>query len=343
MKSWWLLFSGALAMGGCSCDLEIDDCEFVGPPHFEVDGRSITGPLLFPARGGVAVRVGLRAGIGEQEPNVTLTGPFEVGELIARGPRTESRTLTLSSDVPGTGSIVATDACGRSARLEVESATFASTRVSTDLEDWTAALPAQLTANGISLLPDGMTFGVRFEMLDEAGRALAGSLPHWPDVTTFGGIRLRQTAGGDWYLAVVGPEGPASLTVAGAEAIFLHVSTGVDAERLEVWRNADPTPDWVRSWSAGTQVGEELVLEVGERVLVGLHPFDADGRLLLGIDVETEPFALGAGGEAFVLAGRGLLAGDGELVGLAPGETTVVAQKADAIRSLRVRVVEAAP
>lgn len=342
-----MLVLAGLVVTGCvsgSSGCSVDPCADSAPPRFfvqELGAEPVDGRIRFPSPGSIEVSVNGSTDEKEDAGSIAVTGDLEstveVGKLVYAW--TAHSTVEVRAEHDGLGVIEATDGCGRTSRLEVEAVPVASIRAEAEADAWIAALPEELTRGGVALLP-GLPFAVDFELLDADGRPLAGTWKNTPAVGILGGLSVEKVSDRRMNVVVASPAGPATLIIHGAGFLHYEVGTAEDGERLEVWRNANPVDDWVAGWAQGAPIGEELVVPVGEQVVLGMHAFDTEGRLLIGIDDTREPHELEPGADAFVESSRGWFLGDSLLRGLAPGETTVVAQKAGATASFRLRVVE---
>lgn len=343
MKRALVFFATMLVTAGCGISgCEVDRCEHAEAPRFLIENEPVAGPVRFPSPGSITVTVLSETDENKEVSPITVEGLVASSVLLDESPRawTATNRVEVRSALAweAGGAIVAKDGCGRTARLELEGIPVASVRAVAEVDEWIAALPAELKSGGVSLLA-GLPFLIHYEVFDAEGEPLPGHASRFVvDVT--GGIEL--THGRDRVLSavVVGPDGPATITMVGnSPPLAFEVASGDEATRLVVWRNARTDRGWLDGWVQGEPIGEELVVAVGESVTVGLHPFDADGRLLIGIDTDREPLEIDSGA-SFVEARRGYFAGDAVLTGVAPGETTVVASKAGATTAFHLRVVE---
>ena len=343
MKTWLrplglMLFVTACASGGEGCDY--DPCLDASPPRFtDRDGAALEGTVRFPSDGSLLVRVDLVTGAEGTPGDVAVVGPFDVERRsVLFDP--SAYDLTIRSGAAAAGLIEAKNSCGRSAQLELVSVPAARLTADVDIARGIDRLPGTLTAGGVALLP-GLPITVHFAAFDEAGEKLAGA-PAPPQIVVTGGLEVDEPVDrGKAVVWVVGPAGPATLGVVPgiAEPLGFEIAEGSAGVRLEIWRNAE-SEDWIEGWAAATPLGETLELQVGEVADLALHPFDAQGRLLAGIDLDREPVPQAP---PFLEASRGFWIGDALIRALAPGEAKLQVQKAGATGTLRVRVVEAPP
>ena len=336
-----LLAAGCSIGGGGGGGCESDPCASGSAPRFSMgDGELLAGPLRFPSDGSLEVRVDLTTDEAGRAGVVVVEGPFDLdkGERNTGMWDSEWYDVTIRASSAAAGALEATDSCGRTGRLELVSVPATNFVADVDIARAIDELPDSLTAGGVALLPE-LPITLNFTALDERGEKLAGA-PAPPRIEVTGGLEISEPVKADSAVVrVVGPAGPASLGVVPGvpEPIGFEIADGSEGVRLEIWRNVSAS-DWIEGWTAAQPIGETLELQVGEVAVLALHPFDAEGRLLLGIDTVREPLPRPP---SFLGTSRGLWLGDVVIRGTAPGAATVQFQKAGASGTLLVRVMEA--